>query len=226
MVHFVADTTDGFLPTCSGVLISNTKILTSKPCVDEFLLHEFWSSKMVAQFADSEKYLQTQRKVTPENVNVNGNLAIVTVRKVPLDVDFCIDKVCLPDENTVFSEDANQKCKTASWGLPNPFDQLQETDVNLWSVDICNGVLDTLTRYNVVNMTVPSDGVCSSPIGSKSSACDIDGGGMLLCQDQADTTGQNWMLAGVTYGTPCDERAPNTFVNVTKNLEFILANMA
>ena len=53
----------------------------------------------------------------------------------------------------------------------------------------------------------------------------IDAGGMLLCQDQADETGENWMLAGVTFGTPCDVRAPSTFVNVTKNLDFIMSNL-
>ena len=56
--------------------------------------------------------------VLTTGVLIAGNLAIVTVTKVPLDKAFCIDTVCLPDENTLFTEDADQKCKTASWGLP------------------------------------------------------------------------------------------------------------
>ncbi|XP_041375419.1 brain-specific serine protease 4-like [Gigantopelta aegis] len=225
MVHLVVHIDpDLDLPACAGVLISDTQILTSKICAEDFINNPPPGSTILAKFADSEKYLETIREITSDKVTVNGDIAMVTFSpKVPTAKDFCILPVCLPDQTTVFTEDSNQKCKIASWGFPVT-DTLQEADVALMPSYACKLVLSALASVNI-NIKTPSAGICTDPTGATSSACKLDEGGMLLCQDQGDATGNNWILAGVTYGAPCNASLPNTFVNVTSNLDFIMSNL-
>ena len=57
--------------------------------------------------------------------------------------------------------------------VSDPFETLKETDVSLMFVDTCIGVLNILSKFNVLDITVPSDGICSNLTASDSSACNV-----------------------------------------------------
>jgi len=120
-----------------------------------------------------------------------------------------IDVVCVPGESQVQAT-TSRKCFVTGWGRRTESSEhsviLKEISVPLWDQRKCNAALQAQFGPTY---TLPSTALCAGSEGRD--ACDGDGGGPLVCQED----GQWFQVGIVSFGIGCGRRGvPGVYTRV------------
>jgi len=220
----------GKVKRCGGTLIDKKLVLTAGHCVDREDTTVIAPSRIrvkVGAFRldQPDKYEKTifvediTRHSEYNHDTARHDIALLKLKEEATIDGFRVKTAPLPDGSTQFHW-AN--CKTAGWGATSGAHRnilsnvLMEAHMALTSIGECQshwGKKDISLRYNV----------CAIDQQSRSSPCDGDSGGPLMCFD--GRTGKH-VLAGVTSWADefCNPKYPSVFMKVSAYKDWITDN--
>ncbi|XP_067651140.1 chymotrypsinogen A-like [Haliotis asinina] len=207
---------------CAGVLISNSKVLTTASCVES-------ASSVYVTIAENsidspgeigETDIRVRDTVIHRDFNptqpgdtLQGNdIAILTLDSV---APAPAQPACLPraDDDIL----ATTRCFIAGWGFNGGSDGLlHESNVNVVNNAVCSIVLAL-----GVNSQLPPDKLCSSSFIDRTDTCPGDNGGMLVCEQDPNV----WTLIGVISDNACSQTLPVVYTDVRAHIPWILQNL-
>nr|AID60363.1 trypsin-29 [Nilaparvata lugens] len=207
---------------CGASLLDEYWILTAAHCVDKYdptvlraRLGEHDVSSVQEPVLHEERDV-AQIVVHPEfdNKTLTNDIALLRL-KYPADRKSNIDVVCLP-ENQVFG--TNSTCYITGWGRRSEDTKhsviLKEVQVPLWRNVDCE---NALKKHFGPRFTLSQTSVCAGAEGRD--ACDGDGGGPLVCEENG-----KWYQAGVvSFGVGCGRPdIPGVYTKVQRYRAWIL----
>lgn len=210
------------LYVCGSTLIDESWILTAAHCVDDYLpfvsgirdilkvrLGEYDVST-TAEPLPHQEFNVSDIKIHPNfnNATLVNDIALLKLER-PAKRQQNIDVVCVakPEE---LDESRLSSCYVTGWGRRTEKSDhsvvLKEIAVPLWQHSVCNTALQSQfgPKYNL-----PETAICAGAEGRD--ACDGDGGGPLVCEQD----GQWYQVGIVSFGIGCGRQGvPGVYTRV------------
>jgi len=212
------------LYVCGSTLVDESWILTAAHCVDDYLpfvsgigeilkvrLGEYDVST-TAEPLPHQEFNISDIKIHPDfnNATLVNDIALLRLAR-PAKRRQNIDVVCVAREGELSqSEESLEKCFVTGWGRRTETSEhsvvLKEISVPMWKHTTCNEALQSQfgPSYNL-----PDSAVCAGAEGRD--ACDGDGGGPLVCENN----GQWYQIGIVSFGIGCGRQGvPGVYTKV------------
>jgi len=210
------------LYVCGATLIDESWILTAAHCVDDYLpfvsnvaeilkvrLGEYDVST-TAEPLPHQEFNISDIRVHPNfnNATLVNDIALLQLQR-PAKRQQNIDVVCVANSAKVV-EDRVRRCVVTGWGRRTEKSEhsvvLKEITVPLWEHAACNSALQS--QFGPA-YRLPQSAVCAGAEGHD--ACDGDGGGPLVCEQD----GQWYQVGVVSFGIGCGRRGvPGVYTKV------------
>jgi len=211
------------LYVCGSTLIDESWILTAAHCVDDYLpfvseisgilkvrLGEYDVST-TAEPLPHKEFNVSDIKIHPKfnNATLVNDIALLKLEK-PAKRRQNIDVVCVAKEEQ-FSTVGASNCFVTGWGRKTETSDhsvvLKEISVPMWDHRNCNEALQAQFGPSYI---LPDSAVCAGAEGRD--ACDGDGGGPLVCEND----GQWYQIGIVSFGIGCGRRGvPGVYTKVS-----------
>jgi len=217
------------LYVCGSTLIDERWILTAAHCVDDYVpyvsgIREILKVRLgeydvstTSEPLRHQEFNVSDIKIHPffNNATLVNDIALLKLEQ-PAKKKQNIDVVCVPGLNQV-EITSKRKCFVTGWGRRNEESDhsviLKEISVPLWDQRKCNAALQAQFGPSY---TLPGTALCAGSEGRD--ACDGDGGGPLVCEED----GQWFQVGIVSFGIGCGRRGvPGVYTRVPVYQEWL-----
>lgn len=212
------------LYVCGSTLVDESWILTAAHCVDDYLpfvsgIGEILKARLgeydvstTAEPLPHQEFNISDIKIHPNfnNATLVNDIALLKLER-PAKRRQNIDVVCVAREGELsVPEEQLTNCFVTGWGRRSESSEhsvvLKEISVPMWEHNTCS---DALQSQFGPTYTLPESAVCAGAEGRD--ACDGDGGGPLVCENN----GQWYQVGIVSFGIGCGrEGVPGVYTKV------------